>query len=72
MKRFEFHLALGAEEFRRLYAGAARYLLVEDTRGVRLQLPLANFRRFVDVRGVHGRFEVAIDDDNRIVELRRR
>ena len=71
MRRFEFILALSADEIRRLYAGSARFLIVEDLRGIRLQLPLGNFRRFVGHDGIQGRFEVRIDDDNRIIELRK-
>ncbi len=71
MRRFEFNMALSAEKTRALYAGAARYILVKSDSGLKLQLPATNFRGFVRDDGINGHFVVTIDDDNRIVELRR-
>ena len=71
MRRFEFNMALSAEKTHSLYAGRARYILVESDDGLKLQLPASNFRPFVTIDGIHGRFRVRIDNDNRIVELRK-
>ena len=64
-------MGLSAEKTRSLYAGRARYILVESDDGLKLQLPAANFRVFVGADGINGRFVVSIDDDNRIIELER-
>ena len=71
MRRFEFTMALSAEKTSRIYAGRATSILVHSDDGLRLQLPAANFRAYVDDNGIRGRFRVAIDADNRIVELQR-
>lgn len=71
MRQFEFSMALSAEKTRSLYAGRARYILVQSDDGLKLQLPAANFRDFVAADGINGRFFVSIDDDNKIIELRR-
>ena len=71
MRRFAFNMALSAEKTRSIYEGQARYILVETDEGLRLQLPAANFREFVSVNGIHGQFNVTIDADNKIIELRR-
>ena len=64
-------MAISAEKTRSMYQGHARYILVESENGLKLQLPAANFREFVTVDGIQGRFHVSIDSDNRILELRR-
>ena len=64
-------MVLSAEKTRSLYAGEKRYILVNSDDGLKLQLPAANFRGFVGADGINGRFSVTIDDDNRIIELRR-
>ncbi len=71
MRHFEFSLALSAEKLRQIYAGEKRSLLVESADGQKLQLPAWNFRGFVSKQGLFGHFSVDIDDDNRIIELRR-
>ena len=70
-RSFEFGMILSAEKTRGIYRGRARYLLVETDEGLKLQLPAANFREFVDADGIHGRFRVRIDDDNKILALQR-
>ncbi len=71
MRSFEFSLALSAARTETIYRGHARYIVVESDDGPRLQLPAANFRAWVDADGIHGRFRVCIDGDNRIVSLQR-
>lgn len=71
MQRFEFTLALDAEQTRHIYAGRAQAIQVEDRHGLTLRLPAANFRAFVGADGIRGDFVVVVDDARRIVELRR-
>ena len=71
MREFEFYMALSAARTQAIYQGQARYILVESDRGVKLQLPAVNFRRYVADDGIRGRFAVRIDTDNRIIDLRR-
>lgn len=69
-RRFEFSINLSAEKTQRIYAGRARYILVFTDEGTSIQLPAVNFRRYVSEQGIHGRFEVEIDDNNKIIRLR--
>ena len=71
MRSFEFNMALSAQKTRSIYEGQARYILVESEQGLKLQLPAANFRDFVTADGIQGRFHVQIDENNRILALRR-
>lgn len=71
MRRFEFTMSLSAERTRRIYQGSATCILVQSDDGLKLQLPAANFRSYVGNDGIQGRFSVAIDQSNRIVDLRR-
>lgn len=71
MRQFEFSLALPANKIQAIYQGQARYILVESDDGLKLQLPAANFRGFVTEDGIHGRFSVTIDNDNKIQALHR-
>ena len=69
MREFEFNMALSAKKTARIYEGMARYILVESESGLTLQLPAVNFREYVTANGIHGRFRVRIDTDNRIIAL---
>ena len=68
-RRFEFSLKLSAGEVQRIYQGQARYFLVYTDEGTSLQLPASNFRRYVTGQGIQGRFEVEIDQRNKIIQL---
>ena len=69
-RRFEFDLILSADKTQRIYQGQARYIMVYTDNGTSLQLPAINFRQYVGDRGIQGRFEVEIDDKNKIIQLK--
>ncbi|MCP4486678.1 MAG: DUF2835 domain-containing protein [Gammaproteobacteria bacterium] len=69
-REFEFNLAISAEKLQRVYRGNAKYLLVYTDEGLKLQLPALNFRPFVTVQGIHGRYRVRIDGNNKILDLK--
>ena len=71
MRQFKFSLDLSAHKIERIYQGNARYILVESDEGMILQLPAINFRDYVAADGIHGRFQLRIDNSNRIMSLRR-
>lgn len=71
MRNFEFNLALSAQKIEAIYEGQARYIVVESDQGLKLQLPATNFRGYVTDAGIHGRFQVEIDDHNKILTLRK-
>jgi len=71
MRSFEFEMTLSAQKTQAIYEGQARYILVETERGLKLQLPAANFYRYVKADGIQGRFSVKIDAENKLIELRK-
>ena len=71
MAAYEFSIALSATETERIYRGDGRYIQVETDAGLSLRLPASNFRPFVDVGGIHGRFRVLVDSGNRLQTLER-
>jgi hypothetical protein len=71
MPKFEFNIALSADETRAIYEGQARYILVESAQGLKLQLPAVNFRSYVAADGIKGRFSVETDHNNKILAFRK-
>lgn len=71
MPSYEFTLSLTAAEFLPFYRGTARHVVVRATTGQKVQLPAAMFRPFVTHDGVHGRFILTCDENNKATDLRR-
>lgn len=71
MRNFEFDMTLSAQKTRAIYEGQARHILVETEQGLKLQLPAANFYKYVTADGIQGRFSVKIDADNKLIEMRK-
>ncbi len=68
---FEFSIDLPAQKTRRIYAGSAKYLLVVTDDGLKLQFPIANFRRFVSKKDIQGRFLAETDERHRLLKLKK-
>ena len=66
-----FHLNISNEEFLDVYTGAVHAVLVEAEDGRRIQIPASNFRCFVTAEGLQGRFELELDQSNRLINLAR-
>ncbi len=71
MKRHRFRLELTADEYLLYYRGHARAIIVHDEQGRSIQLPANSLRSFVTNSGISGRFELVLDDNNKLIELRR-
>lgn len=71
MKRFEFSLRLSPEQYLAYYRGTANQVVARSTTGQTVQFPAALLQRFVTQAGVHGRFVLTCDDQNRGAELQR-
>ena len=65
-------LAISAEEYLRLYQGTAQTVIARDTRGLRLSFPAGALRPFVTRDGVHGLFVIRIDDNNKLIDIRKK
>ncbi|MEW7977639.1 MAG: DUF2835 domain-containing protein [Candidatus Sedimenticola endophacoides] len=70
-QRMRFRLAISAERYLRYYRGRARSVqaVLEDGRQVRF--PASALRPFVTHEGIHGCFELTLDERNRLLGLRR-
>lgn len=53
------------------YRGAARNVLIKDAAGFTLQIPAEILRPFVTREGVHGRFEMQVDDNGKFINISR-
>ncbi len=65
MKQVVISLAITAEEFQRLYQGAARDVVALDDQRRRIRFPANILVPFVTHSGVRGRFRINFGDDNR-------
>ncbi len=66
-----FSISLSAERYLRYYQGHARVVIVRSEDGRRIQLPAASLRPFVTAEGIVGRFELTLDENNKLIDIRR-
>ncbi len=69
--RICFSLHISSDEYLRYYRGSAHSVVVVSEDGRRVRFPASSLRPFVTHEGVRGRFELLLDSDNRLLELRR-
>lgn len=71
MAIFRFRLAIEAQQVMAIYRGQADRIYVVSEQGTSLSLPAGSFRRFVETRGLYGRFEIEIDDQGKCIHIER-
>ena len=71
MNRYEFELRLSSEKFLDFYRGRARNVSVQCSTGQTVQFPANLLRKFVSPEGVHGRFVLTCDANNKLIGLER-
>ena len=71
MKRMTFAMRLSAEKYLSYYQGSAKNVIVKAEDGRTLKFPANRLQEFVTKDGVEGRLEIVLDDENRIVSMRR-
>ena len=69
--KISFHLNISQEEYLRNYRGSAHSVLVHAEDGRTVRFPAVNLRQFVNAEGVQGRFEMMLDENNSLMEIRR-
>jgi len=70
--RYIVDLTISSDEFRRLYTGSANSVVVRDrVSGKRVRFPANGLRQFVLPDGVHGRFELQVDANNKLIDIQR-
>lgn len=72
MTEFEFTLHLSAEEYLQYYEGVVNAIQVRSSCGKIIQFPADKMRKFVLKDGVHGSFIIQLDDNNKMLSVRRK
>ena len=70
MKIYKFSLNLSAEEVKLYYSGKRKYVHVAGKYGRSIQFAAHNIRQFVTYDGVHGEFEIKVDENNKLIDIR--
>lgn len=69
LTHYFFSVNMPYSECESLYLGQVKYVVVTADSGLRIQVPSVNIRKFVDTRGLVGRFRLSVDTNNKIQEL---
>jgi len=70
MKIYKFSLNISADEMKLHYSGARKYVHISGINGRSIQFPAHNLRQFVGKDGVHGKFEMKVDENNKLIDIR--
>ena len=70
-RTFRFKLDILPEEYLSYYSGAATWVVAKAYEGDTVRFPAAFLREFVSEEGVHGTFEMVVDESDKLISLRR-
>lgn len=68
-KTIKVSLAIPADDYLRIYQGAARFIQAISSEGKRVRFPAAILQPFVTHEGVYGEFLIVYDKDNRFQNI---
>ena len=71
MTRFRFWIDLSADVYLHYYQGRARAVIVMAEDGRRIQFPAGRLRPFLLKDGIHGQFEITLDENNKLMGIQR-
>lgn len=71
MTEYEFTLHLSAEEYLQYYEGIAKSIQVRSLCGKIIQFPADKMREFVLKDGIHGTFVIQLNENNKLLSIRR-
>jgi len=66
---FYVNLSVSRDEFQKLYTGHASSVRAQATNGQVINFPARNLMPFLLHNGVHGRFKLCVDHNNKLVSL---
>jgi uncharacterized radical SAM superfamily Fe-S cluster-containing enzyme len=69
--RIRFSLDISSDDYIRYYRGDVQMVQVTAEDGRRIRFPASNLRPFVSRDGVQGMFEITLDEENRLLKLRK-
>lgn len=70
-RRFRFRLSLSRDEYVTYYSGKARWVVSKAYEGETVRFPASFLRDFVTEDGVHGTFEMIVDENDKLISLAR-
>ncbi len=70
-RRISFGLSIKYEDYLSYYQGMASRVRLRADNGQIIVFPAARLKPFLDHTGVHGRFVITFDTDNKFVSLER-
>lgn len=71
MKELQFQINISAAQYLKYYQGTAQSVLVKDDSGTTLRFPASLLKKFVTHDGIHGRFVMQIDNNNKCIAIQR-
>ncbi len=71
MREVLFTLHVSTDEMLRYYRGTAKNVMVTTDLGLRVQFPAKVLQPFVTKDGVHGRFAIRFDGNNKFAGIRK-
>ena len=71
MNRYTFPLHITSEAYLDFYRGTARHVVARCVNGQTVQFPASLLQKFVTVEGIHGRFVLTCDYNNKCIDLQR-
>ncbi len=71
-REFVVPLSIAADTYQHMYSGAAQNVIARDEEGRQIQFPAASLRPFVTREGVNGVFIIRVDENNRLLDIRRK
>ena len=66
-----FSVSLSYASCEDLYRQQIKFLLVTSAQGLRIRLPKQNMQRFITPLGLQGQFELIVDQNNKIISIKR-
>lgn len=69
LNEYELSISATYAECERLYLTGNNTVVVKATNGLSVQLPTKNLRPFVTPDGIHGRFKLIVNKQNKIQSL---
>lgn len=71
MPEYCFQFQVSREDYLRFYKGTASVIIARTDDGTRVQFPASAMREYVSADGIHGRFRLRTDDNNKLLSLER-
>ena len=70
-KQFTFRLQISQQHYLQYYQGTANAVQVVSECGQKVKFPAIRLRPFLTHDGIHGRFCLTIDSNNRFIDLQK-